>query len=139
MNIIKSIKNYFFYRKIVNRLKPELLKNFGIKVDLLSRLYTVYTIDEKDFLEYKSYQEHSEKLIDTEFKGYKKKLDNYLMKQGLTEMYGIYIEDRVNDRQFKLGITYKYLDVLSIANALLILIVSILIGASMGLILLLFV
>lgn len=138
--MFRAIKNYLFYRKIIKQLEPTLFTNFNVRVDMLCRLYTVFTIPEKEYTELKTqYQEHSEKLIETEFKGYKKKLDNYLMKEGLTEMYGIYLEERANERQFKLGITYKHLDVLFWANVATITGISLLIGAGIGATILLFV
>ncbi len=138
--MFKAIKNYLFYRKIINKLKPTLLTNFGVKVDMLSRLYTVFTIPEREYKELVSqYQEHSDKLIEIEFKGYKKKLDTYLMKQGLTEMYGIYLEERANERQFMLAITYKHLDVLFWGNISRLILISLLVGMGIGGIILLFI
>lgn len=131
--MFKSIKNFLFYKKILKQLESVLFKNFGVRIDMLGRMYTVFTIPEQEYMEFTTqYAEHSEKLIETEFKGFKKKLDNYLMKEGLSEMYGIYLEERVNDRQFKLGITYKHLDILFWANFGLIVFVSLLVGVGIG-------
>lgn len=132
--MIKAIKNYLYYRKMVKQLREPLFEKFGVRVDVLGRLYTVFTIPEKEYKEYvMQYFDHSEKLVDTDFRSYKKKLDNYLIKQGLTEMYGIYLEERVNERQFKLGIAYKHLDILFWANTGLVVTISMLIGAGIGL------
>lgn len=124
--MFKSIKNFFYYKNVLKQHREELLRSYNVRIDMISRMYTVYTMDETEFLQY------GEPLFTSNLKTYKMKLDKYLIDIGLSELYGIYLEERVNDRQLKLGLRYKYIDTLLWANIFLIGFVSILVGLGLG-------
>ncbi len=130
--MFKSIINFLHYRDVIKKNTDILYKEYGVKVDMIYRLYTVYTVDETEFLQY------GDQLVVSNFNEYKKKLERFLIKNGLSELYDVYIQDRVNARQYKLGIRYKLLDTLFWANVLTVAFISLFTGVGFGIIVYLF-
>lgn len=142
MNIIQKIKNLKYYCKILDENRQELYDKFNIKIDNIYRMYTVYSIDEKDWRTYGgdkpiihqdksaenflSIQTNSGSIMNGD--DYFKltinrniaKLDQFLIQKGLSEMYGLSSKQKIDKFNIKVVIEFKYLNTLFLANLALI-------------------
>lgn len=164
MNIIRKFKNLMFYADTIKKHEKELYDKYNIKVDNIYRLYTVYNMDEDEYNQYGG-DDHIDvnnhntiegllqtasgsgkitngndlfnKKIDLELR----KLDTFLIKIGLAEMYGYSQKKRIDKLNYKVVIEYKFLSTKFLANLAVIVglvsLSSIIIGSIVGLILLL--
>lgn len=130
--MLRRIKNLLFYIKVIRRIKDDLNKKFSMRVDAIYRLYTIFSILPKD------YETYGDELFETELKKYIKDVDNYLADNGLQELYGLSTMERLDDLNYKIVIRFKYLNTLTLANILIFLFSLVMIGISLGLILIFF-
>lgn len=160
MNIIQRFKNLKYYCKVLDENKQELYEKFNIKIDNIYRMYTVYTIDEKEWKTYGgdkpiihekksvedflTLQSNSGNIMNGEdyFKLIinKKiaKLDQFLIQKGLSEMYGLTSKYQIDKFNTKVVIEYKYLNTLVLANLSLIGVITVIGSSIIGGLLLLF-
>lgn len=157
MNFIQKIKNFIYYKNILNKYKDELYELHGIKIDYIYRMYKYYTIDEKEYLMYGGDKPilhdnssienvlnnmsssgklmNGEQYFESTVSQKLSRLDSYLMKIGLSEMYGLTSKKRINIYTYKVIIEFKYIKTLFWANMSLILGISTIIGIIIGVIL----
>ena len=159
MNLIKKIKNLRYYLKIIKTNKKELYDNYNIKVDNIYRLYSVYNMDENEYNQYGG-DDHidvnnhnsiegllqtasgsgkitnGEDLFNTKIDKELRRLDTYLIKIGLAEMYGYTQKKRLDKLNYQVVIEFKYMSTKFLANLAvitgLVTLSSIIIGSILG-------
>ncbi len=138
MNIIQRFKNLKYYCNVLDENKTELYEKFNIKIDSIYRMYTVYNVDEKEYLTYggdkpiihekkniedflsnksgsgamMNGDEYFQRIINNKIA----KLDQFLIQKGLSEMYGLTSKQRLDKLNTKVVIEYKYLSTSFLAN-----------------------
>lgn len=162
MNIIKKIKNLIYYINSIKKIESELYSKFNVKVDNVYRLYTVYSINPKEYEQYGGSDKiivnneiesaierlSASKMNNTIMNGedlFKKKVDTNLSKlerflndNGLIELYGLTQKRRIDTYNYKVVIEYKYLRTNVWANVLLVTFLTIIGSSIIGIILGLF-
>jgi hypothetical protein len=108
--IIKDIKTYLYYKSVLKSHANDLGQRFNLRIDRIGRLYTIFSIDPKE------YQQYGDELFDTELKKYLASVDKHLMKIGLTDLYGLAVQERIDELNYKIIIRFKPLDTLVMAN-----------------------
>lgn len=109
-SIWKKIKLFIEYNKFLKENKTLLLTKFNLKIDWIGRVYTVLNIPEDENLERygsdvsvnKHKFEFENKLSHSYIQKYIKMLDNFLIKNDLKELVGIYDINKIDDRNYLL-------------------------------------
>lgn len=117
--MFKSIINYIKYRKFIEQNKNYLSSEFNIKIDRLYRLGSRVSIPERRYeilLNYKNSQLDIFKNLDEETKKYISKLDRYFMQKNMSEFVGIYNAERTDINEVTVIISYKFFNVVKLAN-----------------------
>jgi hypothetical protein len=130
LKFYKDIKTFLYYKDVVKKHEQDLSAKFNLRVDMLGRLYTVFSIQPAD---YKSY---GDALLESEMKKYISSIDKYLIKLNLAELYGLASQEKLADNNYKIVIRFKPLNVVFWANMLVIfgitVVASIIIGLGLG-------
>ena len=113
MNFVTKARYFLAYRREVSTHREELMSRFNMKVDQLGRLYTIYSVPEKDVTQY------GKEFTTNALKSYLNRLDSYLIGLGIADMYGKLEEERLNDNQVRVVIGYRFFDAERVANILL--------------------
>jgi hypothetical protein len=117
--MFKSIINYIKYRKFIEQNKDYLTNEFNIKIDRLYRLGSRVSIPERRYeilLNYKNSQLDIFKNLDLETKKYISKLDRYFMQKNMSEFVGILNAERTDVNEVTVIISYKFFNVVKLAN-----------------------
>jgi hypothetical protein len=163
MNIIQKIKYLKYYIKTVKENRVELEDKFNIRVDSIYRLYTIYSINPKEYEQYggddkiminkdnkvedfleKASASHmntslmnGEDLFNNKVDNELLKLERFLIEKGLAEMYGLTQKKRESKYDYKVVVEYKFLSTKMLANLVLLLglttITSAILGSIIGL------
>lgn len=118
MNIFKRISLFRHYKSVLSENKQELLANHNLKIDMVSRLYTIWSMPQEQ------YNSYGETLLKQEVDKYMRKVDQYLQSIGLSELYGIATKERVAENSYRIVIRFAYLDTAFWANAGLALVIA---------------
>jgi hypothetical protein len=155
MNIFKKIQLFFFYKKVINDNKEELLKKFNIRIDDIYRMYTVVTIDEDEFKKYggdapvlykipdiDTYLDQSQATRDGLINGemflqkkvshYLFVLEQYLNEKGLIELFGMSSNQKIDKQNRKIVIEYRFISTKRIADISIILLITSVLGVVGG-------
>jgi hypothetical protein len=155
MNIFKKIQLFFFYKKVINDNKEELLKKFNIRIDDIYRMYTVVTIDEDEFKKYggdapvlykipdiDTYLDQSQATRDGLINGemflqkkvshYLFALEQYLNEKGLIELFGMSSNQKIDKQNRKIVIEYRFISTKRIADISIILLITSVLGVVGG-------
>lgn len=117
MNILKKLKLYGEYRKCIKINKKNLEIDFGIRVDMANRMYTVLNVP--DFLgePYNLRSSDIDKSSEKYITSYVVKLNNYLNSIGMSELYTFYqIPKKVDRFSYLIVIGFKYLNSAKVNN-----------------------
>ena len=142
MNIISKYKNLRYYIKTIKDNERELEEKYNVKVDNIYRMYTVYTINPKEYEQYggddqivinkenpvenflekasashmntslMNGEDYFNRRVETELL----KLEKFLMEKGLAEMYGMTQKKREDEYNYKVVVEYKFLSTKFLAN-----------------------
>ncbi len=139
MNPIERIKNFLYYKRILDENKAELFEKHNIRIDNIYRMYTVYNIEPKEYDTYGGDKPilysspelndlvigktksgamlNGEDLFKLNIEQKLNRLENYLNKKGLIEMFGITSRPRIDTYNWKVVIEYKFLSTKFWANS----------------------
>lgn len=118
MNLFKRISLLRHYRSVLSEHRQELLTDYSLKVDMVSRLYTIWTMPQEQ------YNSYGETLLKQEVDKYMRKIDQYLQSIGLSELYGITTKERIAENSYRIVIRFAYLDTAFWANAALAMVIA---------------
>jgi hypothetical protein len=142
MNIISKFKNLRYYIKTIKENERELEEKYNIRVDNIYRMYTVYTINPKEYEQYggddqiminkdnevenflekasashmKTSLMNGEDYFNNRVESELIKLEKFLISKGLAEMYGMTQKRREDTYNYKVVVEYKFLSVKFLAN-----------------------
>ena len=116
MSLIKDIKNYFSFKRIIKSKRVELESNFNMRIDNADRLYTVLNVPSDEIGEaYDLKKSDVDKISESYIREYISKLSTYLNSIGLSELYDFYEPvKKVEKYSYLIIIGYKQLDSLEI-------------------------
>lgn len=156
MNLINRIRNLIYYIKVLDANREELFRIHNIKIDYIYRMYLYYKVDEKDYLTYggdkpilyetnsiESYLNNStksgaiwngEKYVDLMIEQKIRKIDEYLINIGLSELYGLSSKKKIDKTTCKIVIEFKLIKTLFWANMAVILAMTFIASIGFGLI-----
>ncbi len=117
--LIKNIRLFKTFKRMINDNASDLLENFNIKIDNASRLYTVINIPNDLVGEaYSLKKSDIDRISENYIKQYSSDLSKFLNSRGLSELYSFYKTEKVGKysyllifgySQFKSDIYYKNL------------------------------
>jgi hypothetical protein len=142
MNIFSKIRYLKYYIKAIKENKRELEEKYNVRVDNIYRMYTVYSINPReyeqyggddqiminrdnkieDFLEKASASHMKSKIMNGEDLFNQKvdaellRLEKFLISKGLAEMYGLTQKKREDMYNYKVVVEYKFLSTKFLAN-----------------------
>lgn len=91
MGIIKDIKLYFSYKKILRKIRVDLEAKFNVRIDSADRMYTVVNIPPNLFEEpYNIRKGDIDAIAQSYMKDYIGSLSDFLNSSGLSEIYDFY-------------------------------------------------
>ena len=145
----RRLNNFKYYRDILEKHRDVLEMDYSVRIDNIWRLYTVFSVDPADYFTYggrKKAHEYAdggalmngddffEKKVKTEIT----RIDSYLREIGLAELYGLSDKKRIDSWNYKIIIRFKEIDTLFWANIVRYGSFAILMGLSIGLVIVLF-
>ena len=97
ISFIKKVRLFLLYRKTIKEIEKELQRNFNLRIDKASRLYTIFTIP-SDVIEepYNIRRADFDTLVQNFIKSYTNDLSKFLNSKGLNEMYDIYEMEKID-------------------------------------------
>lgn len=108
-----NLKNFLIYRKIIKNRKKELKKLYNISFDWVFRMYKTYTIPKEELEAVKNLgSDYLDKLLKNEIK----RVDEYFLSIGLSELVGLMEVIELNETQIGIAFRYKYLNTAKIAS-----------------------
>jgi hypothetical protein len=117
MNFFRKVSLYLDFRKKIRKNRAVLLKDFGIRIDLANRLYTVINVPDVLGEPYNVRKVDIDKTAEVFIKEYALKLRLFLDSIGLSEMYDFYQPIRKLDKfSYLLVLGYKFMDSVRINN-----------------------
>lgn len=124
--MFKKLRWFLFYRRTIRKNRTLLLKNHGIKIDWINRMYKTYTLTDNDIEEIKSFGgAYLDKLLEKD----KSKIEESLLELKIHQFVGLMEVEQLNNRQIGIAFRFKYFDTARIANAVIWLLLSV---TSMG-------
>ena len=120
MGIIKDLRLFFSYRKIIRQRKIELESNYNVRIDNADRLYTVVNVPAPVIGEaYELKKSDVDKISEGYIRDYISKLSRYLDSIGLSEIYDYYEPiKKVDKLSYLIVIGFKPLNSVQINNIL---------------------
>jgi hypothetical protein len=108
ISFIKKIRLFLLYRKTIKQIENELKRNFNLKIDKASRLYTIFTIPTEAIEEpYNIRRADFDVLVQNFIKSYTNDLSKFLNSKGLNELYGIYEMEKIDSYNYLLIYGYS--------------------------------
>ena len=111
--MLKKIKWFLFYRKIIHQNEKLLYQNHDLKIDWVNRLYKTYNLNNNDIDEIKSY---GNKYINTLLEKDKSKIETTLLDLKIHQFVGLMEIEQLNERQIGIAFRYKYFDTAKLLN-----------------------
>jgi hypothetical protein len=111
--MFKKLRWFFFYRKTIHKNKQLLLRNHGIRIDWVNRMYKTYTLTDDDIQEIKSF---GVKYLDTLLEKDRAKIEETLLSLKIHQFVGLMEVEPLNERQIGIAFRFKYFDTAKIAN-----------------------
>lgn len=112
LSFFKKIKLYFFYRKIILANKEELSTNYGLRVDNITRLYTVINLPKELYEEpYNVRKADIDNISRKYITEYSLQLSKYLDSLGLIELYRTYRISREEKYSYLFVVGFSLIDV----------------------------
>ena len=108
INILKKVRLFYSYKRIVKSLKTQLGQLFNIRVDNAYRMYTVINIPEEIIGEAFSLKKSDiDRISENYIKEYLSELGKYLNSNGLSEIYEIYETKKVDKYSYLVVIGFS--------------------------------
>lgn len=136
MGLIKDIRLFFSFKKILKKNKVRLESDYNLRIDNADRLYTVINVPENILGEaYDLKKSDIDKISEGYIKDYLSKLSTYLNSIGLTELYDFYEPiKKVDKLSYLIVLGFKPLDSVEINKIIYrILLPSVIISSIIGL------
>lgn len=103
VSLLKKIKIFKEYKKIVQSIKTELESSFGVRIDKAWRMYSVINIPIEDVGEpYNLKRSDIDKIAESSIKGFSNELSIFLDAKGLKELYDFYEVQKVDKYSYLL-------------------------------------
>ena len=103
ISLLKKIKIFKEYKKIIKSIKVELENSFGVRIDKAWRMYSVVNIPIEDVGEpYNLKRSDIDKIAESSIKGFSSELGIFLDAKGLKEMYDFYEVQKVDKYSYLL-------------------------------------
>jgi hypothetical protein len=101
--LLKKIKIFREYKKIIKSIKIELEQSFGVRIDKAWRIYSVINIPIEEVGEpYNLRRSDIDKIAEASIKGFSTELGNFLDSKGLKEIYDFYEVQKVDKYSYLL-------------------------------------
>ena len=108
VSLIKKIKLFNYYKKVLHRNKEDLKAKYYLRVDKADRMYTVLNIPEDLIGEaYSLKTSDIDRLSERYVKEYSKSLSDYLDQLGLKELHDFYKMDKVGKYSYLIVFGYS--------------------------------
>lgn len=132
MSIIKDLKLYFSYKKILRKNRVRLQSDFNIRIDNADRMYTVLNIPTDLFEEpYNLRKIDIDSIAQKYIKDYINGLSQFLNSIGLSEIYDFYEPiKKVDKYSYLVVIGFKQLDSVEINKIIYRILLPVLLGIS---------
>lgn len=103
VSLLKKIKIFREYKKIVKSIKDELESSFGVRIDKAWRMYSVVNIPVEDVGEpYNLKRSDIDKIAEASIKSFSSELSIFLDAKGLKEFYSFYEVQKVDKYSYLL-------------------------------------
>lgn len=116
VSLLKKIKLYFVYKKIVKQASFILQSEANLRLDRVGRLYTVLNINAEDIKNYGP--KLSSQIIQKYVNDYISTVDKLFLKIGLTELVGLLDIKKIDDTNYLVVFGYSFLNTKRAANIL---------------------
>lgn len=108
ISFIKKVRLFLLYRKTIKKIEKELERNFNLRIDKASRLYTIFSIPTDVIDEpYNIRRADFDALVQTLIKSYTNDLSKLLNGKGLNELYDIYKMEKIDSYNYLLVYGYS--------------------------------
>lgn len=117
---------------MIRRLRPQLLNNFGARVDNISRIYTVLNIP-ADLIEepYNIRKSDIDNISRNFIKEYTNQLSSFLDNNGLRELYDFYEVEKVDKYSYLLVFGYNLFNTKKVARSLIFICIPVILVTSL--------
>jgi hypothetical protein len=103
VSLLKKIKIFREYKKIIKSIKIELEQSFGVRIDKAWRMYNVINIPIEEVGEpYNLRRSDIDKIAEASIKGFSSELGIFLDSKGLKELYDFYEVQKVDKYSYLL-------------------------------------
>ena len=107
-NILKKVKLFYSYKRIVKSLRTQLSQLFNIRIDNAYRMYTVINIPEEIIGEAFSLKKSDiDRISENYIKEYLSELGKYLNSNGLSEIFEMYETKKVDKYSYLVVIGFS--------------------------------
>jgi len=111
--MFKKLRWFLYYRRTIRNNKLLLLKNHGIRIDWVNRMYKTYTLNDEDLDEMKLYGgSYLDKLLEKD----RAKIEETLLELKIHQFVGLMEVEPLNERQIGIAFRYKHFDTAKITN-----------------------
>lgn len=108
VSLLKRIRLFFFYRKIVKDNARELERNFGLRIDKAQRLYTVLNIPEEIIGDAFSLKKSDiDRISENYIKEYSSEITRFLTSKGIGDILSFYEVRKVDKFSYLVVIGYS--------------------------------
>ena len=119
IGFFKKIKLYFIYRRLLkNNLDILQNKNYNLRLDYVNRLYTVLNLPQ-------DVEIYGNKLVEKHISDYISNVDKLFTEIHISEYVGLIDIKQETDMDYLIVFGFKFMDTASVANRLLLLLLSI--------------
>jgi hypothetical protein len=122
----QDVKTFLYYKRVLKLHEEELAKKFRLRIDILGRLYTVFSITPED------YKAYGDALVESEMKKYIATIDKHLMKLQLAELYGLASQEKLTDNNYKIVIRFKPVNIVFWANLMVVAAIAMIMAITLG-------
>ena len=111
--MFKKLRWFLFYRTIIRKNKNLLLRQHGIKIDWVNRMYKTYTLTDEDSEQLKLY---GVKYLDQLLEKDRAKIEETLLDLRIHQFVGLMEVEPLNEEQIGIAFRFKHFDTAKIAN-----------------------
>ena len=106
--LLKKIRLFSFYKKVIKENRSEIEQNFGLRIDKAQRMYTVLNIPEEIIGEAFSLKKSDiDRISENYIKEYSSEISRFLTSKGLGELYSFYEVKKVDKYSYLVVIGYS--------------------------------
>jgi len=111
--MLKKLRWFLFYRKTIRQNKLLLLREHGLRIDWVNRMYKTYTLTDDDLQEIKSF---GIKYLDNLLEKDRAKIEETLLSLKIHQFVGLMEVEPLNEKQIGIAFRFKHFDTAKIAN-----------------------